>query len=85
MATDLNSIGVDVMPARDEMAKKAYFLHLNQALPQGRNVPVEWWDAGTQTIECHRNVRVDGVRVVAKSCVVGVLVNSKKTHFSHFC
>ena len=85
MATALNLIGVDVMPSRDEMLKKAYFLNLNQARPQGRNVPVEWWDTGAQTIECRRNVRVDGVRLAAKAGVVGISVNSTKTLFSHFC
>ncbi|MCX6897738.1 MAG: hypothetical protein NT105_03480 [Verrucomicrobia bacterium] len=40
-ATGLNQVGFDVMALRDEVAKKAYFLHLDQARLQGRNMPVE--------------------------------------------
>ena len=85
MAAALNPVGVDVTPSRDEMAKKAYFLNLNQARPQGRKVPIEWWDTGAQTIECHRNVCVDGVRLAVKAYAVGVSANSMKTYLSRFC
>jgi hypothetical protein len=56
-AADLSQVGVDVMPSRYEIAKRAYFLQLNQAHPQRREVPVEWWETGVQIIECHHDVR----------------------------
>jgi len=46
------------MPSRDEMAKKACCIHLNQARPQRRDVTVDWLETGVETIECHRSVRV---------------------------
>ena len=58
------------MTSRDEMARKAYFLNLNQARPQGRKVPIEWWDTDAQTIECHRNVRVGPFSSLPKHMLV---------------
>ena len=70
MAAALNPVGVDAMTSRDEMARKAYFLNLNQARPQGRKVPIEWWDTDAQTIECHRNVRVGPFSSLPKHMLV---------------
>ena len=54
----LNQVGLDVMPRQDEIARKAYFIHLNQARLQQRNVPVEWWETDAQVIECRRDVGI---------------------------
>jgi hypothetical protein len=61
--TELNQMGVDAMPSRYEIAKRAYCFQLNQAHPQRRDVQIAWSEADTPTIDCDRN---DRVRVIVR-------------------
>jgi hypothetical protein len=44
-----NQTGIDVRLLRDEVAKKAYFIYLNQGRPQGRDVQ-HWLEAEAQVV-----------------------------------